>query len=183
MAKKPSDDDGCLDDLLDCVICIGPFTNPKMLPCGHTFCLACLQSDHNASKQAGRRQFSKIRCPVCRDVTQIPPNGIAGLRNDFKVNKIKVAMQKNKKLNRRRNNTCNPCATRNKTVHAEVYCVECNTNYCQKCMRVHSKNAAFTGHTVIDKSKQLDLNATDPPCQVGYAVTVVLSFFPVSLDG
>ena len=182
MAKKPLDDGGCLDDLLQCVICFGPFTNPKMLPCGHTFCLKCLQSDHSVSQQAGRRPTGKIRCPLCQEETQIPSGGIAGLRDDFKVNKIKEAMQKNKQCNRRRTNRCNPCATRNKTVDATVYCVECNTNYCRKCVRIHRINAAFKGHTVIDKSKQLDLNATDPPCQVAYVVILLLSFFPISRD-
>jgi hypothetical protein len=71
MARKPSIDDTCLDDLLECIICFGPFTNPKVLQCGHTFCQECLQKHHDASQEDRRRPSASISCPTCREKTPI----------------------------------------------------------------------------------------------------------------
>ena len=34
-----------LENLLQCAICLDRFRLPKVLPCQHTFCLACLRSN------------------------------------------------------------------------------------------------------------------------------------------
>ena len=31
------------DDQLTCNVCLGQYTNPKTLPCHHSFCLECIQ--------------------------------------------------------------------------------------------------------------------------------------------
>ena len=31
------------DDQLKCNVCLGQYTNPKTLPCHHSFCLECVQ--------------------------------------------------------------------------------------------------------------------------------------------
>ena len=31
------------DDQLTCNVCLGQYTNPKTLPCLHSFCLKCIQ--------------------------------------------------------------------------------------------------------------------------------------------
>ena len=165
-ARKPSIDDKCLDDLLQCIICFGPFTNPKVLQCGHTFCQECLQQHHNASQEDPRRPSASISCPTCREETLIPPRGIAGLRHDFKVSQLEEVLRKGKQCNRRSSNTCTPCASQNKTVGAKVYCFSCDANYCKGCLRKHSANPVFKDHTVVDRSTQLDSDKTELPCQV-----------------
>lgn len=40
---------------------------PKLLPCGHTFCLECLARINVTSPE-----LKQISCPVCREVTQLP---------------------------------------------------------------------------------------------------------------
>ena len=37
--------------LLECGYCLEKFQNPRNLPCGHTFCLSCLQSQVNNKKR------------------------------------------------------------------------------------------------------------------------------------
>ena len=46
--------------LTDCAICQEEFTNPKQLPCTHTFCLKCLEE---LLRIRPRRSFT---CPECR---------------------------------------------------------------------------------------------------------------------
>jgi len=49
-------DDQVLQELL-CPICVQPLNNPTTSPCGHNFCLGCLE----------KARKSSYRCPVCRE--------------------------------------------------------------------------------------------------------------------
>mmetsp|Transcript_60098 Transcript_60098/g.104858 ORF Transcript_60098/g.104858 Transcript_60098/m.104858 type:complete len:514 (+) Transcript_60098:72-1613(+) len=53
-------------ELLDCPVCLEPFSDPQMLPsCGHTFCRGCI------------RGLQSRRCPTCRAAfipAQVRPN-------------------------------------------------------------------------------------------------------------
>ena len=68
---KPSaqHDDEVLDT--ECIVCFCSYDNvfktPKLLACGHTFCLECLARINVASTV-----ITELTCPVCRESTQIP---------------------------------------------------------------------------------------------------------------
>ena len=50
-----------------CSICQDLFQDPRMLLCGHTFCLKCLQNIvHAAVIHNGNAPVDKIPCPQCR---------------------------------------------------------------------------------------------------------------------
>ncbi|ESO96930.1 hypothetical protein LOTGIDRAFT_115231, partial [Lottia gigantea] len=53
---------------LECSICCETFKTPKVLICGHTFCLDCLE------RYIGNRT-TKFKCPVCGKVVRIPKGG------------------------------------------------------------------------------------------------------------
>ncbi|KAK7492581.1 hypothetical protein BaRGS_00016247, partial [Batillaria attramentaria] len=55
---------------LECAICLEPYRRPKLLPCFHTFCQACLQSVAGTSPS--------FPCPACRAPVIVPP-GESGL--------------------------------------------------------------------------------------------------------
>ncbi|ESO92179.1 hypothetical protein LOTGIDRAFT_121225, partial [Lottia gigantea] len=51
-----------------CIICFSSFTTPKVLPCGHTSCLRCIEryiSD----------KIEKFPCPYCKQNVEIPEGG------------------------------------------------------------------------------------------------------------
>ncbi|XP_061771531.1 RING finger protein 225-like isoform X2 [Nerophis ophidion] len=55
----------------ECAICFCSYDNifktPKLLACGHTFCLECLARINVTS-----HEVKTLSCPVCREVTEIP---------------------------------------------------------------------------------------------------------------
>lgn len=61
------------DDLGDteCPVCFCAYNNglktPKLLSCGHTFCLECLARINVTSPE-----LKQLSCPVCREITQLP---------------------------------------------------------------------------------------------------------------
>lgn len=58
-------------DDTECAICFCSYDNifktPKLLSCGHTFCLECLARINVTSME-----LKSLPCPVCREITQIP---------------------------------------------------------------------------------------------------------------
>lgn len=48
-----------------CPICFEDFESPRMTPCGHAFCWACLLEAHSNSP-AAVEPFPPFKCPSCR---------------------------------------------------------------------------------------------------------------------
>ena len=59
-----------LREEVSCSVCSDIFTDPKQLPCIHSFCLHCLNQWHRTSH--GR---DTIRCPKCQAVSGVPESG------------------------------------------------------------------------------------------------------------
>ncbi|XP_071386072.1 E3 ubiquitin-protein ligase RNF183 [Centroberyx affinis] len=66
--STPPEDD--VDDT-ECVVCFCSYDNvfktPKLLSCGHTFCLECLARINVSSVE-----LKSLSCPVCRELTDLP---------------------------------------------------------------------------------------------------------------
>lgn len=60
-----------VNSLLECSICLEVYRDPRNLPCGHTFCLRCLQlNDHRT-------------CALCNRLWSLPIGGIQALPKNF----------------------------------------------------------------------------------------------------
>lgn len=56
------------------------FTNPRLLPCIHTFCFECLK---RTGETAMKKPGYKMACPLCRKKFTIPQEAIVGLQKHF----------------------------------------------------------------------------------------------------
>ncbi|EJK52413.1 hypothetical protein THAOC_28310, partial [Thalassiosira oceanica] len=59
----------------ECGICLGEWTNPVKLPCGHSFCANCLsgwKSNYAHDRLCRAKEQQGKRCPICRGT--IPPS-------------------------------------------------------------------------------------------------------------
>ena len=65
-----------IKDMILCSICLEVLEKPKLLRCGHSFCLYCLQ-------QYKTDQSWSLHCPECRKNTNVP-DGLDGLPADFR---------------------------------------------------------------------------------------------------
>ena len=64
MACKPSSPvSKNLQDLVTCSICLEDFTDPRALPCVHSYCKACLERLITPQ--------GKITCPQCRNEFEV----------------------------------------------------------------------------------------------------------------
>ena len=69
-----------INSLLECSLCLNVFDDPRNLPCGHTFCLKCVQKlvDKNKNKQPS--------CVLCRKLWTVSAEGLQGLMRNFVLN-------------------------------------------------------------------------------------------------
>jgi len=75
-----------LDDITECTICTEVYTDPRVLPCGHTFCLKCL-----VAWSKDRQPGDQLSCPLCRKLFCLPGSGVDGLpKNYFVVNFLQI---------------------------------------------------------------------------------------------
>ena len=105
------------------------YTDPKQLPCLHSFCLHCL---NGIQRTSGRRD--KIACPECRQEFNVPDNGnLAALPTNFRINSLLDVLAT--KECSTTGVKCGNCDKRSKENH---YCFQCCEVWCGECITFHN---------------------------------------------
>ena len=73
-----------LGDQLNCAVCLERFADPRTLPCHHSFCLRCLRG----APQEQEEGCVLIKCPTCREPSQLPEGGTDQLPTAFLINNL-----------------------------------------------------------------------------------------------
>ncbi|XP_068710901.1 E3 ubiquitin-protein ligase TRIM56-like [Montipora foliosa] len=123
-----------------CSVCMTRFTNPKQLPCLHSFCLHCLQRIQQTS---GIR--NTISCPECRQNFRIPGNGdLNAFPTNFRINSLLDALPVTE---------CNTigikCGNCEKTSAESAYCFTCCSFWCDDCLPLHNRIKTFKEHHAL----------------------------------
>ena len=129
-----------LNEEMSCSVCMSTFTNPKILPCFHTFCLHCLNELQRTSGKHG-----EITCPECRRKFQVPGSGYPkDLPANFRMNSLLDVMAIQK---------CNvsgvKCGNCDKTSAQSFYCFKCCAFWCDDCIAAHNIIRANKDHKVL----------------------------------
>ena len=128
-----------LEEQLTCAICLDLYTNPRTLPCLHSFCQRCMEGlplvSHNLSNQLLKYEFC---CPTCRSSTVLPEPGASGFPAAFHLTNLKEAYNLMKQICDQQV-ICDNCTTADATGH----CKECNQFLCQECL-ICTKIGSFT---------------------------------------
>ena len=129
-----------LHEELSCSVCMSKYTDPKQLPCLHSFCLHCL---NGIQRTSGRRD--KIACPECRQEFNVPDNGnLAALPTNFRINSLLDVL-----AIKECNTTgvkCGNCDERTKQSH---YCFQCYAFWCEECIGLHNRMKANKDHYAL----------------------------------
>ena len=142
MASKPSSSSSPgllkLEEQLTCPVCLDLYTNPKTLPCLHSFCEACIE--RFPQDKEGETYY--LSCPTCRHRTELPGGGAGAFPVAFTLNNLKDVHSLLKKVSDPQQVTCDNCTTANAT----GYCKDCSKFFCIECDGVHKKWAPFANH-------------------------------------
>ena len=142
MATKPSSSSSPgllkLEEQLTCPVCLDHYTNPKTLPCLHSFCQDCLEGLPLDKKN----ETYYLSCPTCRHCTELPEEGAGAFPVAFHVNNLKEIYSLMKKVADPQQVTCDNCTTANAT----GYCKDCSKFLCTECDGVHKKWGPTSNH-------------------------------------
>ena len=141
MATKPSSSSPGLlklEEQLTCPVCLDHYTNPKTLPCLHSFCQDCLEGLPLDKKN----ETYYLSCPTCRHCTELPEEGAGAFPVAFTLNNLKEIYGLMKKVADPQQVTCDNCTTANAT----GYCKDCNKFFCTECDGVHKKWGPTSNH-------------------------------------
>ena len=129
-----------LHEELSCSVCMSKYTDPKQLPCLHSFCLHCL---NGIQRTSGRRD--KLACPECRQEFNVPDNkNLAVLPTNFRINSLlDVLAIKECSTTRVK---CGNCDERTKQSH---YCFQCYAFWCEECIGLHNRIKANKDHYAL----------------------------------
>ena len=133
-----------LEEQLTCPVCLDLYTNPKTLPCLHSFCKACIEK----FPQDKEGETNYLSCPTCRHRTELPGGGAGVFPVAFTLNNLKEVHSLMKKVSDPQQVTCDNCTT----VNATGYCKDCSKFFCQKCRDIHKGWAPFASHLMMDLS-------------------------------
>ena len=158
MATEPSSSSSPgllkLEEQLTCPVCLEHYTNPKTLPCLHSFCQDCLEGFPLDKKN----ETYYLSCPTCRHCTELPEEGAGAFPVAFILNNLKEIYSLMKKVADPQQVTCDNCTTANAT----GYCKDCRKFMCPDCISTHKKWADFSKHqlTSLDEVTASDISST-----------------------
>ena len=120
-------------------MCLERYTQPRTLPCLHSFCQECL-----GNFPVGE---GCISCPVCRQTSQLPAGeGTSGYLPAFFINNLLDLHQLLQKVSGSQQiNSCENCHKEQPT----GYCKQCSKLLCQTCIDTHSKWGDFSSHQIL----------------------------------
>ena len=116
------------------------YTDPKQLPCLHSFCLHCL---NGIQRTSSRRD--KIPCPECRQEFNVPDNGnLNVLPTNFRINSLLdlLAIKECSTTGVK----CGNCDERTKQSY---YCFQCYALWCEECIGLHNRMKANKDHYAL----------------------------------
>ena len=126
-----------LHDEVSCSVCMCTFTEPKQLPCLHSFCLHCL---NELQRTSGLR--AKITCPECREQFRIPGSGNPSeLPTNFRMNSLLDVL-----AIKQCNTAGVKCGNCNKRSAQSLYCFQCYAFWCEDCITAHNLIRANKDH-------------------------------------
>lgn len=117
-----------------CAICRESMYDPRILPCDHSFCLNCLESEFLTREST--------ECPTCQTVFLIPQGGLKDLKKNEFIERLKSFRQSY--------TPCDAC----KEKQAVRFCVNCSLNYCSTCLVPHQKIPTSSNHQLLPIAKE-----------------------------
>ena len=159
-----------LEEQLTCPVCLDLYTNPKILPCHHSFCQECLEGLPQEREASGDTYY--LSCPTCRQHTEVPREGVGAFPVAFHLNNLKEITQSLKnKVSDPQQVTCNDHGK-----PLDMFCVKCEAVICHYCaIRTHEGHKHDLVSDCYPKHYQMLHNSLKPVKGKKEALKKVLS--------
>ena len=129
-----------LHEEVSCSVCMRKFTDPKQLPCLHSFCLHCLNGIQQSSANP-----NVVACPECRQDFRVPGNGNLGaLPTNVRINNLLDIL-----AIKECDTTGVECGNCDKKSEHSFYCFQCCAFWCDDCIGLHNGIRANKEHHAL----------------------------------
>ncbi len=160
-----------------CHICLEQYKIPKLLPCGHSFCLQCLVKIDEANKKPRARaraifRQSVICCPECRTNHNIS-NGPSSLLTDYTMLWELQTLAWRAGLDKRRS-VCGGCPDGR---GCSSFCVDCDDFLCSVCVQPHKRMKKLAKHKLIDIKDLATVKPTPEPTTCASHPSLLVSMY------
>ncbi|XP_032402069.1 tripartite motif-containing protein 59 isoform X3 [Xiphophorus hellerii] len=140
-ASRPPPAMDSLEEDLTCSVCYSLFSDPRVLPCSHTFCKNCLENLLQVSTNYSiwRPLRLPIKCPHCRSVVELPQSGVDALPSNVSLRAIVEKYQRDSEPRA-------PSCQEHRRQPLNMYCVQDRQLICGLCLTV----GQHQGHPIDD---------------------------------
>ena len=151
-----------IEEEITCSICGDLFTDPKTIPCLHTFCKQCIEK----SIESNKKMASIVCCPLCR--TPLARDDISSVPTNFTINRLVEIFGKRKEAGKSLALQEIKCSNREDGLPAITWCVECENSLCERCNDAHQMIKALKSHIIVPiedfvKNPKLILSTPEKP--------------------
>ncbi|XP_066565464.1 tripartite motif-containing protein 59 [Amia ocellicauda] len=140
-----------LEEDLTCSVCFSLFTDPRVLPCSHTFCKSCLENvlQVSANFSIWRPLRVPLKCPNCRNVVELPPTGVDALPTNVSLRAIIEKFQRDVQPKA-------PLCEEHPKQPLNMYCVQDQKLICGLCLTIgrHQHHAIDDLQTAYIKERE-----------------------------
>ncbi|XP_058490935.1 E3 ubiquitin/ISG15 ligase TRIM25-like [Solea solea] len=130
----------CLEGLLMCPVCQDIFKDPQQLPCGHSFCLECLDNMMLHASNSG------LCCPDCR--THFGPDIKVKVQKSYALANIAEDFRQNRKRREQKTTVYCDCCPEKHTPAVRT-CLKCEVSMCTEHVSGHVELPVFSGHPLV----------------------------------
>ena len=149
MASK----EAAINELLSCGVCLNRYTDPRSLPCHHSFCKKCIDG------------LLATYCPICRNPFHTSGSGAVSLPVAFEISNLLEIMSKKYQTETLLSGCTHQTAPRPHTPHFQVcedherpkdmYCDTCDEYVCCKCsLNFHHSHYCDRAEFLLAKHRQ-----------------------------
>ena len=136
-----------IEEEITCSICGDLFTDPKTIPCLHTFCKQCIEK----SIESNKKMASIVCCPLCR--APLPRDDMSSVPTNFTINRLVEIFGKRKESGKSSGKSLAlkeiKCSNCERGIPAITWCTECENSLCEQCNDAHQMMKAFKSHKTV----------------------------------